>query len=99
MLDAENLGGVLINAQHNFAWATGGKSNAIDMSRENGACFLLFRNDGRRFILANNIEITRLLTEEILKEDFEPIEFAWEEEKAASDFIFETAKSLLKKNR
>jgi antitoxin VapB len=95
MLADENLGGVLINAQHNFAWLTGGASSGIDLSRENGACFLLVRGDGKRFVLANNIEMPRLLAEEISAEDFEPIEFAWEAEKASGDFVVEKAKSLL----
>lgn len=34
VLAAENLGGVLIGAQHNFAWLTGGGTNGIDLSRE-----------------------------------------------------------------
>jgi antitoxin VapB len=95
MLAAENLGGVLINAQHNFAWLTSGKSNGIDLSKENGACFLLIGKDGRRFVLANNIEMPRLLAEEISSADFEPVEFTWQEEKSSGDFIYEKAKSLL----
>ena len=99
MLVAENLGGILINAQHNFAWLTGGKSSGINLSIENGACFLLVRSDGKRFVLANNIEMPRLLTEEIFAEDFEPVEFAWQEEKSAGDFIIQKARSLLSDNR
>ena len=95
MLAAENLGGVLINTQHNFAWLTGGKSNGIDLSRENGACYLFIRRDGKKFVFANNIEMTRLLTEEIYAEEFEPVEFSWEDEKSSNEFIFEKAKSLL----
>ncbi len=95
MLDAQNLDGVLINAQYNFAWLSGGKSNGIDLSKENGACFLLVRRDGKKFVLANNIEMTRLLTEEISAEDFEPIEYAWQDEKSIGDFVIEKAKSLL----
>ncbi|MET0753289.1 MAG: aminopeptidase P family N-terminal domain-containing protein, partial [Pyrinomonadaceae bacterium] len=95
MLAGEKLGGVLINSQHNFAWLTGGKSNGVDLSRENGASFLLIRGDGKRFVLANNIEMPRLLAEEISAEDFEPIEFAWEDEKASGDFVVEKAKTLL----
>ena len=34
MLERENLGGVLLNAQHNFAWITGGGMNGVDRSRE-----------------------------------------------------------------
>jgi antitoxin VapB len=98
MLASENLGGVLINSQHNFAWLTGGKSSGIDLSKENGACFLLIGNDGKRYVLANNIEMPRLLNEEISAADFEPIEFTWQEEKSSGDFIFEKAKSLLNHN-
>lgn len=96
MLAENELGGVLINSQHNFAWLTGGKSNGINLSSETGACFLLVRSDGKKFVLANNIEMPRILTEEISAEDFEPIEFSWQEEKATGDFVIEKAKSLLK---
>ena len=98
MLAAENLGGVLINAQHNFAWATGGKSNRINASIENGACFLLFRRDGKRFVLANNIEMPRILSEEVSEADFEPVEFSWEDEKSAGDFVVKKALALLENN-
>ncbi len=94
MLSAENLGGVLLNSQHNFAWLTG-KSNAINLSTENGACFLFVRKDGRKFVLSNNIEMRRFLTEEISGEDFEPVEFSWQDEKSSGDFIFEQAKNLV----
>lgn len=98
MLDAENLGGVLLNGQHNFAWLTSGKSSGINLSIENGSCFLFIRNDGKKFVLANNIEMTRLVSEEISADEFEPVEFSWEAEKASGDFVFEKAKSLLGEN-
>ncbi len=98
MLDAENLGGVLINSQHNFAWLTGGKSNGINSSSDNGSCFLLVCSDGKRFVLANNIEMPRILAEEISAEDFEPVEFAWQTEKASGNFIVKKAASLLDAN-
>lgn len=95
MLNAENLGGVLLNSQANFAWATGGKSSGINLSAESGVCFLFVRRDGKRFVLANNIEMPRILSEEIPAKDFEPVEFAWQEEKSNSNLIFEKTKSLL----
>jgi len=94
MLSAENLGGVLLNSQHNFAWLTGGKSNVINASAENGACFLFVRADGKKFVLANNIEMPRILAEEVAERDFEPVEFSWQDEKASGNLIFEKAKSL-----
>lgn len=95
LLDRENLGGVLLNAQHNFAWLTGGASNGVDLSRENGVTSLFVRRDGKRFILANNIEMPRMLAEEISPDDFEAVEYSWQDEKAVGDFVINKAKSLL----
>ncbi len=95
MLEREKLGGVLINAQHNFAWLTGGATNGIDLSRENGAASLLVTADGKRYILANNIEIPRMLDEEISVTDFEPVEYSWQDEKATARFVIDLAKSLI----
>jgi Xaa-Pro dipeptidase len=91
----ESLGGILLNAQNNFAWLTGGSSNGIDLSRENGAASLLIRSDGKRFVLANNIEMPRLLSEEISADQFEPLKYRWQQEKASGNFVIETASSLI----
>jgi Xaa-Pro aminopeptidase len=96
MLAAEELDGVLIGAQHNFSWLTAGASNGIDLSRDAGAGALLVRADGKRFVIANRIEMPRLLAEELAGEEFEPVEFAWEEEKASPTFLADRARSLLK---
>lgn len=98
MLKAENLGGVLLNSQHNFAWLTGGANNGVDLSRENGASSLLIRDDGKRFLLANRIEMPRMLAEEVVDSEFEPIEFAWEADKINGNFVVETAQNILDNN-
>ena len=95
MLAENKFGGALLNSQHNFAWLTGGKSNGINLSAENGACFLLIKNDGKCFVLAGNIEMPRLLSEEISAETFEPVEFAWQKEKASGDFVIKKAQAIL----
>ncbi len=95
MLDENNLGGVLLNSQANFAWLTGGKSNFINQSAESGACFLLVRRDGKKYVLANNIEMPRLLSEEISEADFEPVKFPWQAEKSNPGLIVEKTKSVL----
>lgn len=94
-LASQNLGGVLLNSRWNFSWLTAGGRNGIDLSRELGSGSLLVRSDGRRFLLANRIEMPRLLVEELDANYFEPIEFGWEDEKASSDFLVEKALSLL----
>lgn len=97
MLAANNLGGALISSQPNFSWLTAGGTNGVDMSREAGAGALLVRSDGKRFVLANRIEMPRLLGEEIASEEFEPVEFSWQEEKASPTFLATRALSLLAK--
>lgn len=94
-LAEEGLGGVLLGAQHNFAWLTGGGRSGIDLSREPGAGSLLVRADGRRFVVANNIEAARLLAEELDGYHWEPVEFDWTEEKANPSLPFERATALL----
>lgn len=82
MMDGEGLNGVLINSQHNFSWLTCGGSNGIDLSRENGAGFLFITRDGRRYLIANNIEMPRLLGEELpAYAQLAPMEITWQAEK------------------
>jgi Xaa-Pro aminopeptidase len=97
MLAANNLGGALISSQPNFSWLTAGGTNGVDLSREVGAGALLVRNDGKRFVLANRIEMPRLLIEELAGEEFEPVEFSWQEEKASPTFLAALALTLLSK--
>ena len=65
MLKGENLGGVLLNSQHNFAWLTGGKNNGVDLSQANGVSSLLIRNDGKRFLIANKISLAFGVTSDL----------------------------------
>lgn len=95
MLASEGLDAVLLNAQHNFAWLTGGSNNGIDLSRENGAASLLVAANGKRFILANNIEMPRMLAEEISPDDFEPVEYSWQHEKTSGTAVVDMAKALI----
>ena len=94
MLFREGLGGVLLNSQHNFAWLTAGGRNGIDLSRDSGAGSLLVLRNGKKFILANNVEMPRLLTEEISETDFEPIEIVWQEERSVHNPVVRIANKL-----
>lgn len=89
------LGGLLINSQPNFSWLTAGGRNGIDLSREAGACTLFLREDGARFVLANKIEIDRLLTEELGGQGYQPVDFAWEDEKHSPSLVPDLARSLV----
>ncbi|HMT06529.1 MAG TPA: M24 family metallopeptidase [Pyrinomonadaceae bacterium] len=86
--------GVMLNAQHNFAWITGGANNAIDTSRENGAATILITNRGKRYLIANNIEMQRMLDEQVDASLFKPSEFRWQDEKATPDLVRQLAGDL-----
>jgi Xaa-Pro dipeptidase len=95
MLAAERAGGVLIKSRHNFSWLSAGGTNTVDTTREAGVASLLVRDDGKCFALASRIEMPRLVAEEIPLTLFEPIEFAWQEEKTNANVFVERANALL----
>lgn len=95
IMEANGLGGVLLNSQHNFAWLTGGGSNTVNRSIENGSGTIFIRRDGKRFVLASNIEIERLVDEELSARDFEPVSFDWRDEKASPDIAVTTARRIV----
>ena len=86
--------GILLAGHHNVAWLTSGRGNRIDGSRETGTARLLVAADGRRFALANAIEMPRLLDEELAGLDYEPIEYPWTEDQDPSRAV-RAARSVL----
>lgn len=89
---AEGVGGILLNSQPNFAWLTGGRSNRIDGSREHGAGSLLVSDRGERFVIANNIEMPRLVDEALAHLEFAPCEYHWTAEQADPGHAIATAR-------
>src|SRR5688572_3752499 len=92
---ARRLGGILLNTQPNFSWLTGGRSNRIDGSRENGSGSLLVSSRGERFVVANNIEMPRLTEEALAGLGFTPCEYSWTDEQADPGKPIQTAKQAL----
>ena len=76
LLEKEELDGVLLNKQYNFAWFTGGGKNYVCTSTEQGAVSLLLTGK-EKILIANNIEAPRISEEEIAKNEFELREFSW----------------------
>lgn len=93
-LSNEGLKGILINSQHNFAWITCGASNGIDLSRDAGAASILVTREGKRYLLTNNIEMQRMLDGQVSSDDFEPVEYAWQSDKASPSFLIDKAKEV-----
>ncbi len=69
----------------NFAWLTCGGSDAIEHTNEMGKAFgnILITRE-RAYVLANNIEMPRILAEEVPSRIFEPIRYAWLDQQAES---------------
>ncbi|HYT74724.1 MAG TPA: M24 family metallopeptidase, partial [Vicinamibacterales bacterium] len=84
---AAGVQGVLLAAHHNIAWLTSGRANRIDASRETGTARLLIAADGRRFVLANAIEMPRLQDEALAGLDYQPIEYAWTDDQDPSHAV------------
>lgn len=92
--EAAGAAGVLIAAHHNIAWLTSGRHNRIDASREIGTVRLLVAADGRRYVLANAIEMPRLRDEALAGLDYEPIEYSWTDDQDPG-FAVRTARRVL----
>lgn len=94
LADAAGLDGVLLAGHHNIAWLTNGRGNRIDASREVGSMRLLVTTGGRRFVLANTIEMPRLVGEELAGLDYAPIEYSWTDDQDPS-FAVNAARGVL----
>ena len=89
------LDGILLAAHHNIAWLTGGRGNRVDASRETGTSRLLIAADGRLFVLANAIEMPRMLGEVLAGFDYTPIEYPWVNDQDAA-FAVARARDAIK---
>ena len=92
---SRGLGGILLNTQPGFAWLTGGRSNQIDGSRETGSGNLLVSATGKRFVVANNIEMPRLQDEALAGLGFTPCEYAWTREQEDPGTAIATARQAV----
>ena len=79
---AAGLGGVLVGTPPNFSWLTGGRTNRIDMTREAGAGALFVTTEAEVCVLANAIEMPRLLDEALAGLTVTPVEIPWADERA-----------------
>jgi Xaa-Pro aminopeptidase len=81
--ERNELDGVLLNRQDNFAMATGGRRNYVSTGSDMGANGLLVTRGGGTFFAGNNIEATRLEAEELGALGCEFIRFPWHAGSAA----------------
>ena len=89
-LKLHDYGAILLSKQYNFAWLTGGGSNRILFSTEDGVGSLLVTKD-KCYLIADNVEINRLLEEEVKGLDVEAMEYRWDDDKGFENIIKELA--------
>ncbi|MGC8804800.1 MAG: M24 family metallopeptidase [Candidatus Ratteibacteria bacterium] len=89
-LSERNLSGIILNRISNFAWFTGGGRNYVALNTEYGASSLLV-TEKKIFLLANNIEATRIKQEELLDIPVEDIIINWHQDEK----LFENAQKIV----
>ncbi|MDR7420312.1 MAG: hypothetical protein QN178_15525 [Armatimonadota bacterium] len=77
-LASRDLDAVLLSRRNNFAWLTAGGDNHVVSATAEGPTHLLVTRDSVR-VIATNIEIPRILAEELDGLEFEPMVTAWYE--------------------
>ena len=81
-LRKKRLDGVLLSRQDSFAWFTCGGDNHVVTASEAGVATLLVMPD-RKVLFSNNIEVPRIMDEELAGIDCGVIQYPWHEEKDA----------------
>ena len=78
LMEETGLDGILLKKQANFSWLTGGGCNRVGIATETGMTSLLITRNSR-YVIANRVEMPRMLTEEKLAElNFQPLEYKWD---------------------
>lgn len=75
-MDARDLEGVHIRLRDNFAWLSGGHDNHVVNASERGFSSLLVTQESK-YLVTDNIEVGRLLDEELVNLGWEPATFEW----------------------
>ncbi len=78
-----NIDGVLLSKNDNFSWITCGGRGWVGKDTESSVASVLVTKD-RVFLISNNIEIERLLREEVKKDIFEPVFYKWYEPQSSA---------------
>jgi Xaa-Pro dipeptidase len=78
-LDHSDLDAVLISSHGGFAWITGGGDNSVSLSEEAGAASALVTREDA-YVVAANLELRRLVEEQLAGAPFTPVEWPWHEQ-------------------
>lgn len=85
-LERTGASAVLLASQSNFAWITAGGHNHIALGEEAGVASVLVARDGAH-VITTNIELRRLLDEEVRDLPLEAVEHPWHEHRSADRIV------------
>ena len=85
-LVGHHLAGILLTRVNNFSWMTAGiADNEIVITNEVGAASLLIMEDGRKYVLGENGEVSRHAREDLAGLNYQPKGYLWYEDQARPD--------------
>ncbi len=79
---------MLLGSQSNFAWITAGGHSHIALGEESGVALVLVTTSDA-YLLTTNIELQRLLDEEVPDESFTTVEYPWHDQQAPERLVTE----------
>lgn len=82
-LEDASLAGVVLGSQSNFAWITGGGRSHVSIGAEAGVASVVVTRDAA-VLITTNIELARLLDEEVPGLPFEALEYPWQQQEGSA---------------
>ena len=86
LLEKTGDDGIIIRKQPNFSWISSGGRGFIGLASENACAAIVVTGKGV-YAAGNNIEIPRLLAEELPKNFAEPVMLPWRDDGTIDDFL------------
>lgn len=90
LMDQYDLAGLLLGRNGSVSWALAGGEAHVATNSESAAAAILYTRQ-RDYVLANTIEMPRLLAEELPSLPLEPVEFPWYKSERKAELITELA--------
>jgi Xaa-Pro dipeptidase len=85
-LREQHLAGILLTRVNNFSWMTAGiADNEIVITSEVGAASLLVMNDGHKYVVGENGEVSRHAKEDLAGLDYESKGYDWYQDQIVPD--------------
>jgi Xaa-Pro dipeptidase len=75
-LEERDLSAALLGSQANFAWITAGGHSHVSVGESGGVASILVTLEGA-YLVTTNIELRRILDEELFGLPFEAVDYAW----------------------